>query len=185
MIEIEKKYKVSQERFDSIQKAMDESAALFLGEYEEQNVLYTGNSVKAGEVYRLRKVSSVFGNVNTVFTFKRKLSNELGLKQYKEIEFSVTQPIFERFLVEGLELYPSLVYEKKRQEYKILKGTVCFDVLPFGTFIEIEAPEKVITVVEKEYELQDFIEQKTYPDLTQDFGVLRDGIYQARFLQTL
>lgn len=185
MIEIEKKYKVPQEVFDGIKKDVESSKAERLDEAEESNVLYTGTIRQDDEVYRIRTLNSISGINSTVFTFKRKLSSELGLKQYTELEFSVPGTLFHEFLVSGLGLQPYLLYEKKRQSFGILAGTICLDTLSFGTFIEIEGAEKMISLIEREYQLKDFVEIKTYPDMTKEFGIVKDGIYQSRFLKTL
>ena len=180
MIEVEKKYNVSLETFKIVEAKLLEMGD-FLDEAEEQNTLYAKSGQPLDEVYRIRTLHSISGIKATRFTFKRKIDNVDGLKRYTELEFSVDKKLFEEFLTVGLGLIPFLSYEKKRQEFHISNSVVCLDVLPFGYFVEIEGTKENIQYLEKLLELEDSVEEKTYPQLTKDFGNMKSGIYVATF----
>ena len=56
------------------------------------------------------------------------------------------------------------------------------DELPFGLFMEIEAPVREIKRVEKILGAEKIpAEMETYPSLTRQFGVERRGVIEARF----
>jgi len=58
----------------------------------------------------------------------------------QEIEFEVSDPEAARALLGGLGYQPVWAYEKRRTVYQLASAEVMLDELPFGTFVEIEAP---------------------------------------------
>lgn len=95
-----------------------------------------------------------------------------------EIEFPAT-PEFKEFMTKGLGLVPVLMYEKHRTTFTLTNFVICIDRLPFGLFLEIEGAEEYIEGVEKYFELSQYTETKSYPELTKEFGVKADGMFQA------
>ena len=48
------------------------------------------------------------------------------------------------FILEALGYYPALVYEKRRETWRLGETEIVVDELPFGLFMEIEGAEKSI-----------------------------------------
>jgi len=57
----------------------------------------------------------------------------------QESEFEVSDPEAARDLLAGLGYHPVWAYEKQRTVYHLASADVMIDVLPFGTFVEVEA----------------------------------------------
>ena len=82
----------------------------------------------------------------------------------------------------ALGFAPALVYEKRRQTWKLGNTEVVIDVLPFGLFMEIEGRVSDIKAVERKLGLKGLrAENATYPQLTQKHGKVYDGLIEARF----
>ena len=82
----------------------------------------------------------------------------------------------------ALGFSPALVYEKRRQTWKLGNTEVVIDVLPFGLFLEIEGRVSDIKAVERKLGLKGLrAENATYPQLTQKHGKVYDGLIEARF----
>ena len=58
----------------------------------------------------------------------------------QEFEFEVSDADAARALLEGLGFRPIWAYEKRRTIYSLDPAEVMLDELPFGVFVEIEAP---------------------------------------------
>lgn len=58
----------------------------------------------------------------------------------QEFEFQVSDPDAARALLGGLGYRPVWAYEKRRTQYRLEPADVMVDELPFGAFVEIEAP---------------------------------------------
>lgn len=86
-----------------------------------------------GKVLRLRQ------DDKTDLTFKRSTSDPL---QRTEINVSVEEPEAARRLLEALGYEVMTVYEKYREVFVLDQVEVMLDELPFGTFVEIEAPDR-------------------------------------------
>lgn len=97
-----------------------------------------GDLRKDGRILRVRKDDKVR------VTYKENARNENGIIARTEIEFvsdnyEVTQKFFE-----ALGYPVSVIYEKYRQVYRIGDVELMLDELPFGDFIEIEAPNNTL-----------------------------------------
>ncbi len=77
-------------------------------------------------------------------TYKDNARYENGMVVRTEIEFSTDNLEVTRKLFEALGFQVTVIYEKYRQVYQIGAVQVMFDELPFGNFIEIEAPDAVL-----------------------------------------
>jgi len=85
-------------------------------------------------------------------------------------------------ILEALGFSPALVYEKRRQTWRLGKTEIVIDVLPFGLFMEIEGRAIDIRTVERKLGLKGLrAEHATYPQLTRKHGKVYEGLIEARF----
>ncbi len=97
-----------------------------------------GDLVRESRVLRIRQDDGVR------VTYKDNARNENGMVVRTEIEFSTDNLEVTRKLFEALGYQVTVIYEKYRQVYQIGAVQVMFDELPFGNFVEIEAPDAVL-----------------------------------------
>ncbi len=97
-----------------------------------------GDLSKAGRILRIRKDDKVR------VTYKDNARNENGIVARTEIEFVADNFEIVRKFFEALGYPVSVIYEKYRQVYRIGDVKVMLDELPFGNFIEIEAPNNTL-----------------------------------------
>jgi adenylate cyclase, class 2 len=177
-IETEKKYRLTKEQYEQIRAALEDFGAEFTGEDFEENTLYGGDALdEQRAVLRVRRVDA-----KTVLTYKRRIQNNLDIKQQIEHETEVKDAAALANIIESLGFAPRLVYEKRRKTWKFRQAEVVLDELPFGLFMEIEGSITAIAEAEMLLEAEDFaVEHETYPNLTGKFGAQNDGIVEARF----
>ena len=85
-------------------------------------------------------------------------------------------------ILEALGFTPALVYEKRRQTWRLGKTEIVIDVLPFGLFMEIEGRATEIKAVEAKARTErSAAEHATYPQLTAKHGKVYEGLIEARF----
>lgn len=111
-----------------------------LGRWFESNEVFDDpeRSLKAkGTLLRLRGKQGRF-----VLTLKRasKTASTMA-KVYEESETEVADPAPLREILVGLGYAPVLRYEKVREKWRLHGCEVCLDLLPFGSFAEIEGDE--------------------------------------------
>ena len=94
--------------------------------------------MQAGRMLRLRQDDRVR------VTFKANARIEDGVIARTEIEFGADDLEKARKLFEGLGYQVVVTYEKYRREYQLGDVTVMLDELPFGDFMEIEAPNNTL-----------------------------------------
>jgi len=178
MIEVEKKFRLTKRQRDAVLKRLPEVGANLEGEEFEENTLYSGEALsKASCVLRLRRVGS-----NAMLTYKRRLPSSSPIKQQREEETGVADPEAMEAILEALGFSPALVYEKRRQTWRLGKTEIVIDVLPFGLFMEIEGRVSDIKAVERKLGLKGLRpEHATYPQLTAKHGKVYDGLIEARF----
>src|SRR5881227_3169815 len=162
-IEIEKKYRLTPSQRRALEKRMRA-----LG-YEpkpvefEENTIYRGGKLRFGKrALRLRRV-----NGYAILTFKERIPTASAMKHQMENETRVADPDAAHAILGALGFSPALVYEKRRTRWQVGKAKVVIDELPFGLFMEIEAPVREIKRVEKilgAEKIQAVME--TYPSLT-------------------
>lgn len=92
----------------------------------------------AGSLLRLRQ------DDRARVTFKEKTRVENGIRSRTEIEFTVDSFAVARKLFEALGYQATLIYEKYRVVYRLGDVEVTLDELPFGDFVEIEAPNNAM-----------------------------------------
>jgi adenylate cyclase class 2 len=77
---------------------------------------------------------------------------------------------------------PKVVYEKKRETWRLGAAEIVIDELPFGLFMEIEGSETEIENTENALAIADLTaETATYPQLAAISGTLQGSIIEARF----
>ena len=177
-IEIEKKYRLTKQQRRAIEQRM-RGLSLVPAELEhEENTIYRGGPLdQPGRALRLRRV-----NGRAYLTFKRRLPGKSPIKHQEEYEVTIADADGMDWILRSLDFAPGLIYEKRRTRWKVGKAKVVIDELPFGLFMEIEAPVREIKRVEKllgAEKIPGVIE--TYPGLTRELGIERRGVIEARF----
>jgi adenylate cyclase class 2 len=119
---------------------------------------------------------------NATLTYKRRIPSASAIKQQREEETDVADPEAMEAILEALGFTAALVYEKRRQTWRLGKTEIVIDVLPFGLFMEIEGRVNEIKAVERKLGLKGLkAEHATYPQLTEKHGKTYDGLIEARF----
>lgn len=180
MIETEKKYRLTKEQYEQIIEILTELSAEFEGEDFEENTLYGGGILNEQRaVLRVRKIEG-----KTILTYKRRIQNNLDIKQHNEFETAVADAQMIEKIIENLGFSKGLVYEKRRKTWKFRQTEVVLDELPFGLFMEIEGAITAIAEAEMFLEAENFeTEHETYPRLTLKHGASNNGLIEARFTQ--
>lgn len=177
-IEIEKKYRLEREQSASVRRRLEEAGAERMGQEFEENTIYTGPALDPGRrVLRLRRKGS-----RAVFTFKERDLSGSAVKRQREEETEVSDASALAAILEALGYCPALVYEKRRETWRLAGAEVVLDELPFGLFAEIEGEEARILEVERLIGLdQAEAEHAPYPTLTLRHGKKSGGVVEARF----
>jgi adenylate cyclase class 2 len=178
MLEIEKKYRLSRERWDEIAASLNAIGANFVGEDFEENTIYGGEALdRTGGIVRIRKTQD-----RALLTFKRRVENQTDVKQQIEHETEVSDiDAVAQILIE-LGLSPKLIYEKRRKTWRLRSTEIVLDVLPFGLFMEIEGSITAIKEAEMLLGIENLeTEHETYPRLTSRLGRQVGDKIEARF----
>jgi len=177
-VEIEKKYRLSKNQRAEVLARLPQIGAKRKGEDFEVNTLYSGESLEVGDsVLRLRRIGK-----RGILTFKQRLPSEPGIKHQREDETRVDNPEAMELILNALGFWPALVYEKRRETWRLGKTEIVIDELPFGLFMEIEGAEQDIRDIEKSLAIKRLrTEHATYPQLTQRHGADHDGVIESRF----
>ena len=178
MIEVEKKFRLTKRQRDAVLKRLSEVGANLEGEDFEENTLFSGEMLEMGSsVLRLRRVGS-----KATLTYKKRLPGTSSIKQQREEETVVEDPEAMEAILVALGFTPALVYEKRRQTWRLGNTEIVIDVLPFGLFMEIEGRVTDIRAVERKLGLKGLrAENATYPQLTAKHGKAYDGLIESRF----
>jgi adenylate cyclase, class 2 len=178
MIEVEKKFRLTKRQRDAVLRRLPEMGASLEGEEFEENTLYSGEALQSGScVLRLRRVGR-----NATLTYKKRFPSTSAIKQQREEETGVEDPEAMEAILMALGFTPALVYEKRRQTWRLGNTEIVIDVLPFGLFMEIEGRVNEIRAVERKLGLKGLrAEHATYPQLTQKHGKAYEGLIEARF----
>lgn len=178
MIEVEKKFRLTKRQRDTVLKRLPEIGAQLEGEDFEENTLYNGEALQDRAcVLRLRRVGK-----RATLTFKRRLPGAAAIKQQREEETAVADPDAMAAILEALGFTASVVYEKRRQTWRLGQTEIVIDVLPFGLFMEIEGRANEIKSVERRLGMKGLrAEHATYPQLTAKHGKRYEGLVEARF----
>jgi adenylate cyclase, class 2 len=177
-IEVEKKYRLTAKQCDEVRTRLPQLGAKCEGEEFEINTLYTGDAVELNQaVLRLRRIDD-----RALLTYKERVGTRTDIKEQLEFETAVDNPDAIEFILEALGYYPALVYEKRRETWRLGATEIVIDELPFGLFMEIEGEEQSIRDVETKLAIKRLIaEPSTYPRLTMTHGTNIAGVIEARF----
>src|SRR5687768_9837612 len=177
-IEIEKKYRLTDELREQVLENLKEISAEYKGEDFEENSIYQGDFlVETGSVLRIRKTGD-----KTILTYKKRIRNEFAVKQQIEYETEVGDADAIEKIIENLGCVKTLVYEKRRKTWRFRRVEIVLDELPFGSFMEIEGSITAIAEAEMFLGAEDFeVEHETYPGLTGKLGKQIGGVIEARF----
>lgn len=177
-IETEKKYRLSEDQYKQIADELKEIGAKYIGEDFEENLIFGGGILSdQNAILRIRKTQS-----RTILTYKKRIQNDLAVKQQIEHETEVADFEAMEKIVESLGLMKNLVYEKRRKTWKFKNAEIVLDELPFGFFMEIEGSITEIAEAEMLIGAEDFeTEHETYPRLTAQFGKQSGDCMEARF----
>jgi adenylate cyclase, class 2 len=179
-IEIEKKYRLTAKQRDEVLKRLPLIGAKRVGEEFEENTLFTGDSIDLSRsVLRLRRVGK-----RAILTYKERFPTRSDIKHQREDETRVADAEAMELILEGIGFSAALVYEKRRETWKLGKTEIVIDELPFGLFMEIEGTESDIREVESKLALKLKSELETYPRLTMKHGTNCGGVIEARFPET-
>ena len=177
-IEIEKKYRLTAKQRDEVLKRLPTIGAKRAGEEFEENTLFDGDSIDLSRsVLRLRRVGK-----RAILTYKERFPTRSDIKHQREDETRVEDAEAMELILEGLGFIAALVYEKRRETWKLGKTEIVIDELPFGLFMEIEGRVSDIRTVERKLGMKGLkAESATYPQLTRKHGKVYDGLIEARF----
>lgn len=177
-IEIEKKYRLPEERIEAVVAALTDRGSEFIGEDEEENTIYAGPAlIEKGAVLRIRKTKD-----RTILTYKRRLDIGGDIKHQVEEETDVSDAAAIQRIIQELGLRPALVYEKRRKTWRLGEAEVMVDVLPFGNYVEIEGTAATIRDAEASLGIADLeTEEATYPRITARLGKPEGDVIAARF----
>ncbi|HEX8557829.1 MAG TPA: class IV adenylate cyclase [Pyrinomonadaceae bacterium] len=178
-IEIEKKYRLAPARMEALRGRLAGAGAGGGGAAEfEENTIYAGPGLEPGRrALRLRRKGG-----RAVFTFKEREPGRADIKRQREEETEVSDASALAAILEALGYRPALVYEKRRETWRLAGAEVVLDELPFGLFVEIEGDEADILRAERLLGLEDSpAERDSYPALTLRHGTKRGDVFEARF----
>lgn len=177
-IEIEKKYRLTEESRDRVIESLNEFSAEFIGEDAEENIIYGGVILsEKNAVLRVRIIGE-----RAILTYKLRLAGTRGIKRQVEEETEVADPQAIQTIVKELGFSPVLIYEKRRRTWRFRSVEIVIDELPFGLFMEIEGSITGIREAEMLLDLDDIeTEHKTYPMLTGELGIKNGEMMEARF----
>jgi adenylate cyclase class 2 len=177
-IEIEKKYRLTKKQQEEVLQRLPSIGAKLKGRDFEVNTIYTGETLDvARSILRLRRI----GN-RGILTYKERFPTSSAIKHQREDETAVDDPDAMELILDALGFTPALVYEKRRQTWRLGKIEIVIDELPFGLFMEIEGSEKEIQDVERKLAIKRLrSETATYPQLTLKHGNDYGGVVESRF----
>ena len=178
MIEVEKKFRLTKRQRDAVLKRLPAVGAELESEDFEENTLFRGQTLEiASCVLRLRRAGG-----KATLTYKKGLPGASSIKQRREEETTVADPEAMEAILIALGFTPALVYEKRRQTWRLGNTEVVIDVLPFGLFMEIEGRVSDIKAAERKLALKGLrAEHSTYPQLAAKHGKAYDGLIESRF----
>ena len=177
-IEIEKKYRLSKKQREDILRRLPKLGARRKGEEFEVNTIYSGETLDLGRsVLRLRQIGK-----RGILTYKERFPTRSDIKHQREDETEVSDPEATELILDALGFTPALVYEKRRETWRLGKTEIVIDELPFGLFMEIEGEEQAIRDIESKLAIKRLrAESATYPQLTFIHGTKEDGVVESRF----
>jgi adenylate cyclase class 2 len=177
-IEIEKKYRLTKRQQEEVLQRLPRIGAKLKGEDFEVNTIYTGETLDVERsVLRLRRVGD-----RGILAYKERFPTSSAIKHQREDETEVDDPEAMELILDALGFTPALVYEKRRETWRLGKTEIVVDELPFGLFMEVEGAENDIQKVESKLAIKGLkTETATYPQLTLKHGNDYGGVVESRF----
>ena len=177
-IEVEKKYRLTAEQLRLLADTLPRVGATRVGKEFEENTIYRHEAIDhRTSVLRVRRVGE-----RTILTFKQQLPTSTSAKYRREEETEVANYEALTAVLQVLGCVPRLVYEKRRETWRLCDAEVMIDELPFGLFMEIEGSEEAIREVEQSISIDGLVvENATYPQLTVKHGKQHGEMMEARF----
>jgi adenylate cyclase class 2 len=177
-IEIEKKYRLTKKQRQEVLLRLPQVGANRLGENFEVNTLYAGENLDVDRsVLRLRRI----GN-RGILTYKERFPTRSDIKHQREDETPLDNPDAMEAILDAIGFAPVLIYEKRRETWRMGESEIVIDELPFGLFMEIEGPEKEIRDIERKLAIKGLkAETATYPQLAHKHGTDFGGVIEACF----
>lgn len=181
-LEIEKKFRITEEQREAVVAALEEFGAEFRGQDNEENIIYSSDKlVEENAVLRVRRIGE-----RTLLTFKKRLPAISDIKHQLEEETEVADAEVLMRILAHLGIAPRLIYEKRRRTWRFRSVDVMIDELPFGLYMEIEGAFTAIREAELLLDTEKFArEEETYPRLTARSGKENGEIVEARFNETV
>lgn len=177
-IETEKKYRLTADERERISRRLPEIGARFEGADFEENTLFGGGFLSfKNAALRVRKTEK-----KIILTYKQRQPSKSAVKHQIEYETEIGDAETITEIFKNLGYRPALVYEKRRQTWRLKNVEIVLDELPFGLFMEIEGGQNEILEAEKLLEIENLpAVMETYPLLTQQHGEKRGEMIEARF----
>jgi adenylate cyclase class 2 len=123
-------------------------AVLEIARVHEQNLRFDSPDRTLSSAHRVLRLRQ---DDQSVLTYKGPAESGSAVSIRQEIEFTVSDFIKARQLIEALGYQVMLMYEKYRTTWGLEGVHVTLDEMPYGTFTEIEgpSPEQVQTVANR------------------------------------
>jgi len=177
-IEIEKKYRLTDEQRDVVIARLNTLNAESFDAVFEVNTIYRSPRLEQDRaILRLRRIGD-----RSILTYKKRLASPSAIKHQLKEETEIENGDVMENILAKLGLTSSIIYEKRRTVWKYSETEIALDELPFGKFMEIEGTEENIKVVERELRIENLpAEESTYVGLTHKLGVRNGELIEARF----
>jgi len=177
-VEIEKKYRLTKKQREAVRRRLPEIGAKHKSNDFEENTIYGGEQLDITRtVLRLRRV----GNT-AILTYKERFPTSSPIKYQREDETLVADPEAIDAILDALGFTRALVYEKRRERWRLGKAEIVIDELPFGLFMEIEASEDDIKATERKLGIKGLkAERAPYPQLAMKHGTTYGNVVESRF----
>ena len=177
MIEIEKKYRLTKQQRALVLRRLPKIGANYQGKELEENTIYKGDGINGASILRLRRVGR-----KAILTYKRRLPSTSSIKHQRENETRVSDADSMAEILDALGYTPALVYEKRRETWRLRKTEIVLDELPFGLYMEIEGGEQEIRRIEQDLGIKGLrAEKATYPQLAFKHGRREGDLIESRF----
>jgi adenylate cyclase, class 2 len=177
MIEIEKKYRLTKQQRANVLRRLPKIGANYEGTELEENTLYHGEGLNGASILRLRRVGR-----KAILTYKQRLPSTSSIKHQTENETRVSNAESMAEILDALGYTPALVYEKRRETWRLRKTEIVLDELPFGLYMEIEGSEQEIGKIERDLGIKGLrAEKATYPQLASKHGRRQGSLIESRF----
>ena len=151
---------------DVLRQRVKAAGGVFEGRWLETNKVFDDESGGLKRKETLLRLRTCAGTSHGLLTMKRPVEEDSRLKVCDEHETQVLNTAQTEALLEGLGFRQSLVYQKLRESWRMEGLLVCLDLLPFGTYAELEGEEPVVLEAAEALGLDQYLSSKeTYYDI--------------------